>query len=199
MEDPMTNQDIGSKTHGGASTGTGARSSTTEGVRKDIGKAASEAASYLSDTAQQAAEKAKQSASQAASSVTHQVKGVLDKQVASGAETVRHFANSVEKAAGDLEQDAPQLAGLVRGMATRLDDFAEDIQHQSADQLLRTASDFTRRQPALVFGLAALAGFFVFRTLKAAPAAASASSHHAGSSQYSGGGRYEGSRQFHGV
>jgi hypothetical protein len=33
----------------------------------------------------------------------------------------------------------------------------------------QTAADFTRRQPALVFGLAALAGFFAIRTLKSSP------------------------------
>jgi len=33
-------------------------------------------------------------------------------------------------------------------------------------QLVRTASDYTRKQPALVFGLAALAGFALLRVLK---------------------------------
>ena len=34
---------------------------------------------------------------------------------------------------------------------------------------MRTASDFTRRQPALVFGLASLAGFVLLRVLKSNP------------------------------
>jgi hypothetical protein len=34
--------------------------------------------------------------------------------------------------------------------------------------MMRSASDFTRRQPALVFGLAAMVGFFMFRTIKTA-------------------------------
>jgi hypothetical protein len=33
---------------------------------------------------------------------------------------------------------------------------------------VRSVSDLTRRQPALVFGLAAAAGFLMFRTLKSA-------------------------------
>jgi hypothetical protein len=64
---------------------------------------------------------------------------------------------------------------------------------------LRAASNVTRRQPALVFGLAALAGFFVFRTLKAAPSGASTSSHQSTSGGHAATGRYEGARQFHGV
>lgn len=34
------------------------------------------------------------------------------------------------------------------------------------------ASDFTRKQPALVFGLASLAGFLAFRVLKSSPPSA---------------------------
>jgi hypothetical protein len=47
--------------------------------------------------------------------------------------------------------------------------YAEDLRDQSVDQLVRTASAFTRRQPAMVFGLAALAGFLALRTLKSTP------------------------------
>jgi hypothetical protein len=57
----------------------------------------------------------------------------------------------------------------VRTAADRLDSFSDDIRDQSVDDLLRTASDFTRRQPAFVFGLASLTGFFLFRALKAKP------------------------------
>jgi hypothetical protein len=59
-------------------------------------------------------------------------------------------------------------ADLVRSFATRVDGYAEGLQDQTVDQLARAASDYTRRQPALVFGLAALAGFFAFRTMKSA-------------------------------
>jgi hypothetical protein len=44
------------------------------------------------------------------------------------------------------------------------------LQDQSVDQLWRSASNYTRRQPAVVFGLAALAGFFALRTFKSTPA-----------------------------
>ena len=49
---------------------------------------------------------------------------------------------------------------------TRRSSPAEDLRDQTVDDLLRTASDFTRKQPALVFGLASLAGFLAFRVLK---------------------------------
>ena len=62
-----------------------------------------------------------------------------------------------------------------------------------AEELMRTASDFTRRQPALVFGLASLAGFVLLRVLKSNPDAGSSRNSRRGSE------RFEGSGQFHGV
>ena len=82
---------------------------------------------------------------------------------------VGHLAGAAKRAAQELDRDAPQVAGLVRTAAGRLDGYANDLRDQSVEQLFRTASDFTRRQPAMVFGLAALVGFFALRTLKSTP------------------------------
>jgi len=170
---------------------------TSTGGGRGTGSTAKEAVSKLSDAAQQATAKIKQSTSEATSNVTHQVKDLLNAQVGSGAEMVGHFANSAKRAAEDLDRNAPQLAGLVRGVANRIEGFADDMRDQSVDQLMRTASDFTRRQPALVFGLAALGGFFVFRTLKAA---GDTTSNYQGASRYqSAGDRQQGASQYHGV
>jgi len=167
------------------------------------GSTASDAVSMLSNAAQQATAKVKQSASDATSSVTHHVKDLLNGQVESGADMVGHFASSAKRAAEDLERNAPQLAGVVRGVADRIEGFADDMRGQSVDELMRTASDFTRRQPALVFGLAALGGFFVFRTLKAGSDAASSyqesSRSQEGSGYRSAGGRQQGTSQYHGI
>jgi len=97
------------------------------------------------------------------------VKQLLNGQLASGAEIVGQVGSSAKRAAEELDQSAPRLAGLVRGVGDRIEGYAQDIRGLSVDELYRTASDFTRRQPALVFGLAALAGFFAFRTIKSVP------------------------------
>jgi len=157
-----------------------------------IGKTAQDAVSFVSDAAKDATEKMKVSAADAAASVTGQVKELLDGQVGNGAQMVGHLASSARLAADDLEKNAPQLAGLVRGVAGRIEGLADDMRGQSVDSLLRSASNFTRQKPALVFGLAALAGFFVFRTLKAAPPTHSANFDSRGSQS-------GGARQFHGV
>jgi ElaB/YqjD/DUF883 family membrane-anchored ribosome-binding protein len=129
----------------------------------------SDTLSQVSDAAQSATSTAKKAASDAASTITGQLKGLLDTQLASGAEMVGHLGSSAKRAADDLDRNAPQLAELVRGVADRIEGYADDMRDQSVDQLLRSASTFTRRQPALVFGLAALAGFFAFRTIKSTP------------------------------
>jgi predicted RNA-binding Zn ribbon-like protein len=68
-----------------------------------------------------------------------------------------------------LELDVQaQLVGRI-GVADRLDSYASDLRDQSVDQLVQAASNYTRRQPAVVFGLAALAGFFALRTIKSTP------------------------------
>ena len=125
--------------------------------------------SQVSNAAQNATSSAKKAASEAASTITDQVKGLLDSQLASGVEMVGHLGSSAKRAAADLDRNAPQLAGLVRGVGDRIESYADDMRDQSVDELFRSASDFTRRQPALVFGLAALAGFFAFRTIKSTP------------------------------
>jgi hypothetical protein len=132
-------------------------------------KQGSDALSQVPDAAQSATSTAKKAASDAASTITGQVKSLLDTQLASGAAMVGHLGSSAKRAADDLDRNAPQLAGLVRGVADRIEGYADDLRDQSVDELFRSASNFTRRQPALVFGLAALAGFFALRTIRSTP------------------------------
>jgi ElaB/YqjD/DUF883 family membrane-anchored ribosome-binding protein len=98
--------------------------------------------------------------------VTSQVQDALDQQVVRGARTITHVARSARRAADELETDAPQIAGLVRGVANRVEEYSRSLETQSVTDIYQYASDFTRRQPAVVFGVAALAGFFALRTLR---------------------------------
>lgn len=122
--------------------------------------------STASAMAGNAASKAKDMASDAAGTVSGQVTQLLDRQVGAGAQMMTHAARSAKRAADDLHQDAPQLANLVRTFAGQIDGYADNLRDQSVHDLMRSASDFTRRQPALVFGAAALAGFIALRMIK---------------------------------
>jgi ElaB/YqjD/DUF883 family membrane-anchored ribosome-binding protein len=152
--------------------GSGTRSSPS-GSNQNLRAKASEAMSKVTDAAQQAGAQAKQQASSLAADAKEKTKGYFNQQVSSGADLASQVAKSIECAADNLDPKAPQIAGFVRGAADRLETFSGDIRDQSVDDILRTASDYTRRQPAVVFGLASLAGFFLFRALKAKPSHAS--------------------------
>jgi hypothetical protein len=157
----MTNQDFERD-----STAASGRDKKMQGIKD----AASDAFAKASDVARDAGSKAKQAASDTAFTMTEQVKDLLDRQIGNGVAAAGHFASSIKLAADDLDREAPVLAGVVRTFANKVEDYTEELEGQTVDHFARTASDFTRRQPALVFGLAALAGFFVFRTLKSSPA-----------------------------
>jgi hypothetical protein len=143
--------------------------STASGVAQDMRAKAGEAISKVTDAAQQAGSQAKDAAASLASDASQKAKGFLNLQVSSGSDLAGHVARSVRCAADDLDRNAPQLASLARGAAERVEQFSRDIRGQTVEDLVRTASEFTRRQPALVFGLASLAGFLAFRVLKSSP------------------------------
>jgi ABC-type transporter Mla subunit MlaD len=122
-----------------------------------------------SSLAEDAAGKVKQAASDTTETLTGEVKELLNRQVGGGAHILSYVARSTRRAADDLQNDSPQVAGLARSLASQFDRYAEGLRDQSIDEIWHSAADFTRRQPALVFGLAALAGFFALRTVKSTP------------------------------
>ena len=141
-------------------------SQARSGMAQDVRAKAGEVASKLSEAAQQAGSQAKQAASSLASEANQKAKGLMNQKVSLGADFASHIADATKSAADSLDSNAPQIAGLVRDAAEKLEGFSSDLREQTVDDLVRTASDFTRRRPALVFGLASLAGFALFRVLK---------------------------------
>jgi len=165
----MSNQDFGGQHSGGQDLGgqrSGSDGTRGQGGTHKIKEAASEAFAKAGDMAREGGAKAKQAASEAASTVNEQVREMLDKQIGNCWSFAGQVASSFKLAADDLDQKSPIAATLVRGFADKVEGYVEEFQDQTVEQLMRPASDFTRRQPALVFGLAALAGFFMFRTVR---------------------------------
>jgi ElaB/YqjD/DUF883 family membrane-anchored ribosome-binding protein len=141
-------------------------SQARSGMAQDVRAKAGEVASKLGEAAQQAGSQAKQAASSLASEANQKAKGLMNQKVSLGADFASHIADATKSAADSLDSNAPQIAGLVRDAAEKLEGFSSDLREQTVDDLVRTASEFTRRRPALVFGLASLAGFALFRVLK---------------------------------
>jgi hypothetical protein len=149
---------------------TNARSSSALGSNRDsqsVSSHVSQATSKLSEAAQQAGSLAKEGLTSLSSQATSTVKDVLNQQVNAGAKLAGHVAESVKRAADNLDQNVPQLAGLVRGAAAKIEALSAEARNKSVDELFLDASGFARRRPALVFGAAAVVGFALFRILKA--------------------------------
>jgi hypothetical protein len=173
--------------------------SHTPAPSQDMRPKAGDAASKVADAARQAGGQAKQAASSLASDATKQAKGFLNMQVTAGAGVVEHIVESARAAAESLDQNAPQLAGLVRNAADRAETFSQDLRDQTVEDLIRMASDFTRKRPALVFGLASLAGFVAFRVFKSSVPKPSWDSERSWEHEYMSE-RFEGrAGQYHGL
>jgi hypothetical protein len=113
--------------------------------------------------AQEAAEGVATLAGSGASRLSHRVTNLLDEKMASGVDIVSHIARTTRTAADDLDEDIPQVADAIRSVADSVDDYAERLRERSVEDLIGSAAQFTRQQPGLVFGAAALLGFLVFR------------------------------------
>jgi ElaB/YqjD/DUF883 family membrane-anchored ribosome-binding protein len=159
-----------------------ASSQKPEAGGKDLRAKAGNAVSKINDATQAAGQQAKAAATSLASEANEKAKGVLNGQIAAGAEWVGYVAQATKAAADSLDRNAPKLSGLVRETAKKVERFSRDVKDQSVEELYQSASDFTRKQPALVFGSAALLGFFFFRLLKADPRGASAAVRESASS-----------------
>jgi ElaB/YqjD/DUF883 family membrane-anchored ribosome-binding protein len=149
---------------------------------KDLRAKSGDAISKINDAAQAVGQQAKATATSLASEANEKAKGALNGQIAAGAEWVGYVAEATKAAADSLDRNAPKLSGLVRETAQKVERFSRDVKDQSVEELYQSASDFTRRQPALVFGSAALFGFFLFRLLKTDPRSASAAGRESGRS-----------------
>ena len=91
---------------------------------------------------------------------------VASQQKDSGADQLRCAAQAVHGAARELEQSMPQIAGYIHDIGQRLEGFASDLREGSVDDLFSKLGEFSRNQPALVFGGAMVAGFALSRFLK---------------------------------
>jgi hypothetical protein len=140
---------------------------------------ANEAARKAGQTAQQAQTQAREAMSNLSSHAAGTVKELLNNQVSTGADFVSDLAHSIHCAADDLNHTAPQVGEFAHEAARRVDAFATRIREKPADELFADASDFARRQPAIVFGAAAVLGFAMFRVLRVgAPVSSGSTSGH---------------------
>lgn len=158
----------GSGPGGGLSAGSARRDSesalggkTTE-VISDLGGAATQAADTL------------------VSAATEKLKDIANQQVAAGADLVGHVGKSVRVAGEHLNPQAPYLARFAFSAAQTIEQSADQLRGQSIESLARSTAEFARQRPEIVFGVAAVSGFLLFRLLNAGFSGASRPSYRSG-------------------
>ena len=154
---------------GSTNSGSGAVTSAPADIAEEktgLGAQAGAALSKVSEAAQQAGSHVKEAAMSLAAGAGEKAKGLIDQQVASGADFLGYIGSSARVAADTLHPYAPQLAGLVHGMARSVTDLSDTMRGQSPEAVLETASDYVRQNPTLVFSAAAACGFALARLLQ---------------------------------
>jgi ElaB/YqjD/DUF883 family membrane-anchored ribosome-binding protein len=154
----------------------------TGGIPADLAQRNPEpnARAKSADTIPDLGSAAKQAADTLVSATTEKLKDAANQQVAAGADLVRHVGASVRAAGEHLEGDAPQLARLVFNAAETIERSADRLRGQSAEEFARSTAEFARERPEIVFGVAAVGGFLLFRLLNAGISGATGPSYRSG-------------------
>jgi len=132
------------------------------------------------DTMSDLGDAAKQAADTLVSAATEKLKDIANQQVAAGADLVGHVGKSVRVAGEHLNQQAPYLARFAFSAAQTIEGSADQLRGQSIEGLARSTADFARQRPEIVFGVAAVSGFLLFRLLNAGVSGASGPASRSG-------------------
>jgi len=125
----------------------------------------------LKDTARTAGGVLREQATQLATDIAHELGKTGHSQIARGAEAIRRFARAIDGAANELEGQSPTVARSVRETADRVTRLSDTISNRTISELLDSATQLARTQPALFLGGSVFAGFAMARFLKS-------SAHH---------------------
>jgi hypothetical protein len=136
----------------------------------------------MKDEAARATAEVRQRGSEIASTAVEQAETYAYEQKKAGAQHVANFARAVERAADELEGSSPELAQYAHSAASTVSRFSDTLRQSNVRELLDEANDFARREPALFFGAAIVAGMALSRFLRSSAerGATTENSRHAG-------------------
>jgi hypothetical protein len=120
----------------------------------------------VKETAQTAAEAVRQQATRFAEDVGHELGKTGEAQKARGVDAIRRFARVIDSAADELEGDSPAVAKTVHEAARRVDGLSDNLSSRNVNELIESAAQLARTQPALFIGGSVAAGFALARFLK---------------------------------
>lgn len=132
-----------------------------EGQRPDDASLGSD----LKQTAQTAADALGKQATQFAQDIGHELNKTGEDQKMRGADAIRHVARAIDRAAAELESQSPMVAHTVHETARQVEGFSDNLSNRSVNELIHSATQLARAQPALFIGGSVVAGFALARFL----------------------------------
>jgi hypothetical protein len=120
--------------------------------------------------------KLKETAGGVADEAAQTVEATAAKGISQAGEVLHQVANAVRDSSTNLETEQPQIARIMATAAEKIDEAATFVSEREPRELVGTAQDTARRQPALVIGGGLLAGIVLGRVLRSAGTAPSANS-----------------------
>jgi len=145
------------------------------GSTQDVRSESNRPQDKISESAKAAASQLGSAVEGASTAATAKAREIAQQQLVAGGEIVAHIARSAHLAGDHLDREVPQLGTLVKRAAESIDDIANSMRERSVNEIMQTASDLGRRQPAILFGITAVLGFLVYRLVNEGMDAASRS------------------------
>jgi hypothetical protein len=131
-------------------------------VRAQAGEAASRAGGEAKALGEEALAEGREIAAAAAD----RAEGLAEEQKRAGADQAEGIARAIRRAADELQDTTPVIAGYVRDGADYVQQTATALRRRSVRELVGGVEGFAREQPAAFFGAAVLAGFALSRFIK---------------------------------
>ncbi|HEX5509302.1 MAG TPA: hypothetical protein VFX37_12430 [Pseudolabrys sp.] len=103
---------------------------------------------------------------EATGAIKEKARGAAEDAKAKGADQIAGMTRAVHGAADQLGEELPKAAGLIHAAAEKLEGASANLREKSVEDLVEGFTNFTRRQPAVAFAGAVLAGFALSRFLK---------------------------------
>lgn len=125
--------------------------------------------SDVKDAARSAGQTLKHQASDLGAEVGHELNKAAATQKERGADALRSFAGAMNAAADELREQSPAAASRVRDTAGKIEALSDTIAEKDVSELLNSAAQLAREQPAWFLGGAVAVGFGVTRFLMANP------------------------------
>ena len=139
-------------------------------VAHDIKDKASAVTDVVTNTAKEQAEEIGAAAKEALNDAGERISSAVNDQKTAGADYLETVAQAIGRAAEEFEADVPQAAKYIRRAGSQLGDLATSVRDRDLRELVSEVESLARRQPALFFGGAMIAGFAAIRFIKSAPA-----------------------------